>query len=352
VFAELLHLATPLLELLDQLEATQGHGLLPEQLLRMMRTAMHHHDRGALRAVCELRACDSIQPQQLAGLIAEALRTRNYLAACVMLCSREPVEFCSDDVEQLLLLAIAGLHPVSSGHSVHEPVLIADTLLQLLGVAQLTVEQLAVLLRAAIKHQAARLRNALMIYEELLPPPATKLDAVVEALCKAGQLDGSTGGDSSSSSSKPSSELAGCSKPPVAVLQELLLLALQLQSWHAVQNLCKCKVAKELSVEAAVALLLQQPAGVHRRAEQAVRAAIASALCSLPAVRSLGGDALAAVLQQLVQGRSSCSALLEGLCRLPAASQLSRGVVDGLVAAAGATGSRDVLKALHALPGV
>jgi hypothetical protein len=99
----------------------------------------------------------------------------------------------------------------------------------------------------------------------------------------------------------------------------------------------------------------QYSAGADGAAKEAVRAAIASALCSLPAVRSLGVDVLGAVLQQLVQGGGGCSKLLEGLCRLPAAKQLSRGVLDGLVAAAGARSifkSRGVLKALLALYGM
>jgi hypothetical protein len=221
-----------------------------------------------------------------------------------------------------------------------------------------------VVLRAAIQCQAALLRELLQRdrwiekngEKKEKPVPATQLDAVLEALCNAGQLDGTASVVGISSSiSNQSDELNGSSKPRAAILQDLLVLALEQQNWHAVQTLCRSKHAEELGEDAAVALLQQQPAGMFINpgaAKEAVCAAIASALCSLPAVRSLGCDVLAAVLQQLVQGGSGCSKLLEGLCQLPAAQQLSRGEVNGLVAAAGASGSRGVLKAFAALQGV
>jgi hypothetical protein len=373
-FAGPLYLAIPLLGLLQRLESTQQEQLLqPEQLLRMLHTAMHHQHKKALQMICGLKTCDGIQLQQLAGLIADAMRTRSHQAAREMLSISKAVMLCSTDVEQLLLLAIAGMHPSLSGlvgHNVCIRASIALKLSQLPGLAQLSVEQLAVVLRAAIQCQAALLREMLQRdrwvgkdgEKQEKPAPATQLDAILEALCKAGQLDGTASGvgirSSSSSSRKFSDELNGSSKPRAAILQDLLGLALQQQNWHAVQTLCRCKLAEELSVDAAVALLQQQPAstGMYGAVQGArfgaMRAAIASALCSVPAVRALGCEQLAAVLQHLVQDGSGCSKLLEGLCQLPVAQQLGRGVVDGLVAAAGASGSRGVLKAFAALQGV
>jgi hypothetical protein len=137
-------------------------------------------------------------------------------------------------------------------------------------------------------------------------------------------------------------------------VQELLLLALQLQNWHTVRSLCRCCGAQQLTQADAVLLLQRyvQAVAVGCQMQRVLAAAVAAAvkaLCSLPAVRDLDSGAVAAVLQHVVLGCSNCSSLAEILCQLPAAQQLSRGVVDGLLAAAGASGSRGVLKALTAL---
>jgi hypothetical protein len=90
----------------------------------MLRTAMHHQHKKALQMICGFKACDNIQPQQLAGLVADALRTHSHQAAQEMLSISKTVVLCSTDVEQLLLLALAGMHPSSSGlvgHSVCVP---------------------------------------------------------------------------------------------------------------------------------------------------------------------------------------------------------------------------------------
>jgi hypothetical protein len=121
-----------------------------------------------------------------------------------------------------------------------------------------------------------------------------------------------------------------------------------------VQSLCKCSVAPQLSTADAVALLQQaaEAAPISRSpcaATVATFTAIVSALCLLLAAREFHTKTLGAVLHQTVLRGSRCSIVVEGLCQLPAVKQLSRSVVDGLAAAAGACESRPVLQALAAL---
>jgi hypothetical protein len=156
-----MHLASPLLRLLQALELAQQDQLVqPEQLLRMVRTAMPHEHSAALQMVRRMKACGHIQQQQLVGLVADALRTRSYQAAVHVLRICNIDMLYSNDVEQLLLVAIEGMRPSSSGlvgHDVCASARVALKLSQLPGLAQLSLEQLAVVLRAAIQHQTALL---------------------------------------------------------------------------------------------------------------------------------------------------------------------------------------------------
>jgi hypothetical protein len=146
---------------------------------------------------------------------------------------------------------------------------------------------------------------------------------------------------------------------PAAAVQELLLLALQVQSWHAVQSLCKCRSAQQLTQADATALLQQAVRVVTGScrssvsdpgARKAEAAAVCDALCSLPAVRRLNCEGLASVLQIAVSVNSiSSCVLVKSLNRLAAAKQLSRGVVDGLQVAAGSAEMLEALLALCAL---
>jgi hypothetical protein len=242
-------------------------------------------------------------------------------------------------------------------------------LARLPGVAQLATEQLVAVLCAVIQCQAELLRQEerqalgscmLASKDRLWPPPATIADALLEALCCTGDScqgvrSNRAAGTSSDSSSKKAVG-GGLQQLSVASVQELLLLALKLRSWHAVQCLCRCSPAEELSAADAVSLLQQaaQAASVTmslRGAKKASTAAVAAAVCSLPAVRCLDSDVLADVLQPMISS-DSYKWLVEGLCQLPAAKQLTKTVVDRLAAAAAACGSAAVLQALCVLQDV
>jgi hypothetical protein len=150
-------------------------------------------------------------------------------------------------------------------------------------------------------------------------------------------------------------KLPNASHIGAATVWPLLVQAVQLHDPYTTGVLCRLDaVAPQLSTADAAALLQQaaEAAPVSRSpcaATVATFTAIVSALCSLPAVQQFDGETLGAVLHQTVLHGSRCSIVVEGLCQLPAVKQLSRSVVDGLAAAAGACGSRPVLQALAAL---
>lgn len=249
---------------------------------------------------------------------------------------------------------------------------VTQRLAALPGLAQLSHERRAALIRAAIQRQAVlqqqKARKALMrmSYREAEAPsplPATPLDTALKVLCVTCTASCNSDCQSTDSSSSGSSgqrctmEQGGVLPLPAAAVQELLLLAVKLHSWPAVQSLCTCSVAPQLSTADAVALLQEAakaaPAGTAPSAiEAAANAAVVSALCSLPAVQQFDTETLGGLMRQVVVDGGRCRTLVEGLSQLPAAKQLSKAEVDRLLAAAGACGSRAVLRALSVLQDV
>jgi hypothetical protein len=343
----------------------------PQQLLRMMRTAVLREHLSLLPLLCSFQACDDQETDQLASLLKDALQ-RDSISAAQKLLDRHPAarQMHGDEVEQVLQQAVLITGPTGYGSEgqqrAREVAAVAEQIAGLPGVAQLSSERLSVVLRAAVQRQAVLARSAerqlnrrsgwgANTAEQSLWTP---LDGVVDVLCGVTQADNSSaaGSDDDTDACKDGSAAAARPQLPAAAVQELLVSALQLQNWRAVQSLCRCCGAQQLTQADAVLLLQRHVRAVAvgsqmQGALAAAAAAAAKALCSLPAVRELDSGALAAVLQHVVLGGSNCSSLVEGLCQLPAARQLSRGVVDGLVAAAGASGARGVLKALTALQG-
>jgi hypothetical protein len=335
----------------------------------MMRTAVLRDHFSLLPLLCSFQACDDQQPDQLASLLMDALQ-RDSIPAAQKLLDRHPAarQMHGDEVEQVLQQIVSITGPTGYGSEgqkrAREVAAVAEQMAGLPGVAQLSSERLAAVLRAAVQRQAVLARSALKELNRRSgwgantaePSLWTPLDGAVDVLCGVTQADSvsAAGCDADTDACEVGSAAAARPQLPAAALQELLVLALQLQNWRAVQSLCRSCGAQQLTQADAVLLLQRYVQAVAvgsqmQGALAAAAAAAAKALCSLPAVRELDDGALTAVLQQVVLGGSNCSSLVEGLCQLHAAWQLSRGVVDGLVAAAGASGSRGVLKALIAL---
>jgi hypothetical protein len=375
---------------IEEQELDDNTPIDPPQLLRMMRTVVLREHLDLLPLLCSCQAYHELQEDQTASLIQEALRCGNIPAAEMLLGNIMVVpRMHSHDVEQMLQQVVlitspTGYESEEQKKKARELAAVAEQIAALPGVAQLSSERLAAVVRAVVQRQALLARAALKEihrrsgYGERSEQSLwTPLDAAVDVLCGVTQAESADAaniedefdaceassdaevscgsGAAALSASGRSTAASSVASPQLsaAAVQELLLLALQLQNWRAVQSLCCC-AARQLTQADAVLLLQRYVQAVAvgsqmQEASAAAAAAAAKALCSLPAVRELDSGALAVVLQQAVLGGSNCSSLLESLCQLPAAQQLSRGVVDGLVAAAGARGSRGVLKALAAL---
>jgi hypothetical protein len=364
--------AEPLLRLMQETEEQElddNTPIDPPQLMRMMRTAVLREHLDLLALLCSFQAYEELDEDQTASLIQEALRCGNIPAAEMLLGAIfvVPRMHC-DDVEQMmqqvvLITSPTGYEVEEQKKKAREVAAVAEQIAALPGAAQLSGERLAAVVRAVVQRQAILARAALKEInrrsgygEKSEQSLWTPLDAAVDVLCGVTPAESERAPDIMDEFRVCEADSAARPQLPAAAVHELLLLVLQLQNWRAVQSLCCCCAARQLTQADAV-LLLQRyvqalAVGSHAQVQEPLAAAAAAgakALCSLPAVRELENGALAVVLQQAVLGGSNCSSLLDSLCQLPAAQQLIRGVVDGLVAAAGARGSRGVLKALTAL---
>jgi hypothetical protein len=227
-----------------------------QQLVRMLRAAMHFgHCSARSLLCCSLASCD-IQPHQLAGLIEQALRKVDYQALESLLSTHPARQMSGEDAERVQLLGIAAAGRPASNMDDSSKAEVAEAaancirrLAELPGLDELGHEKQAALLRAAIQHQAVPLQHEMheaclrgVCYgndeqDSLLS--GTPLDAAIAVLCKAstvacrGDADSDSGSDWESTDSDSGCAARRRSKVqrpsilqlPAGTVQELLLLA-------------------------------------------------------------------------------------------------------------------------------